>query len=52
MRLRHETSHLARIEQAHRVHFVLEAQLVGIDALISAAILQRQVHLTGIAGLS
>ncbi len=34
-------AHLAGIEQAERVHFALEAQLVGIDALIAAAVFER-----------
>src|SRR5262245_63139665 len=38
---RHEAAHFARVEQPHRIHLVFESQLIGIDALVAAAVLER-----------
>src|ERR1700674_2175632 len=42
----HVGAHLTRIEQAERIDQVLEAELVGVDPLVAAAVLQRH-HLRG-----
>src|SRR5918998_100009 len=36
-----ETPHLARIEKSHWIDLGLEAELVGVRALVAAAVLQR-----------